>query len=88
MRDSLKQPVRVVMHLNGGFTKVVLEPTEGVGLADGGIYWDIPTEVIPPQLRQVGSRFTVISPYLTPEDDVESIRKSLQEIKIEASANL
>ncbi len=35
------------MHLNGGFTKVALERTLGSGLADGGIYWDIPTDRIP-----------------------------------------
>ncbi len=49
--------VKVVMPLNGGFTKVVWEQTIGIGLADGGIEIDIPTRIIPFSLRNFGSRF-------------------------------
>jgi len=45
------------MHLPEGWTKVLLVRTYGVGLADGGIDWDIPTEKIPPTLRSIGSVF-------------------------------
>jgi hypothetical protein len=48
---SFREPARVVMHLNGGFTKVALERTLGSGMADGGVYWDIPTGRIPLHLR-------------------------------------
>lgn len=50
--------VRVLFHLNG-YTKVIFEDSEGVGLADGGIMCDIPTEAIPVGLRRIGSRFIV-----------------------------
>ncbi|HQU82127.1 MAG TPA: hypothetical protein PKY59_03330 [Pyrinomonadaceae bacterium] len=56
---KLKETVKVLFHLNEGFTKVLVEKTIGVGLADGGITWDIPTEKIPFHLRQIGSRFVV-----------------------------
>jgi hypothetical protein len=39
---------------------VILEQTIGVGLADGGIAWDIPPAAIPIDLRPIGSRFEVI----------------------------
>ena len=50
----------VEMHLNGGFTKVLLEKTRGIGLADGGIYFDIPTIKIPFHLRNIHTRFYLI----------------------------
>jgi hypothetical protein len=57
----IEEPVRILFHLNG-YTKVIVERTEGVGMADGGITWDIPTAAIPAQLRRVGSRFIVSAP--------------------------
>jgi hypothetical protein len=54
---TLREKVRAIMHLPEGYTKVLLERTFGLGLADGGIYWDIPTKVIPVQFRKMGSRF-------------------------------
>ncbi|WP_280242199.1 hypothetical protein [Nocardia abscessus] len=44
MKDGrpFSEPALVTMHLNGGFTKVVLERTFGEGIA-----WDIPTEPFP-----------------------------------------
>ena len=66
------------MHLNGGMTKVSLERTEGSGMADGGITWDIPTDDIPMHLRHIGSRFVVVTTMLRPEpgDSAEAIRKA------------
>lgn len=71
----LTEPVRVLFHLNG-YTKVMVERSEGVGLADGGIMWDLPTESIPPQLRKIGSRFIVRRRLLSPEEenDPDAIR--------------
>ena len=57
----IEEPVRVLFHLNG-YTKVLVERTEGLGYADGGITWEIPTEDIPAQLRKIGSRFIVSAP--------------------------
>ena len=68
----IEERVRVLFHLNG-YTKVVFERTEGVGMADGGITGDIPTEVIPAPLRKIGSRF-MISVATTPEEMQEGYR--------------
>lgn len=46
----------VEMHLNGGFSKILLEKTLEIGMADGGIKIDIPTEKIPSNLRKINSR--------------------------------
>jgi hypothetical protein len=56
--QTIQEPARVLFHLNG-YTKVLLERTDGAGLADGGIVWDIDTENIPAHLRRIGSRFIV-----------------------------
>lgn len=53
------EPVQVVMHLPENWTKILFMRTYRLGLADGGIYWDIPTELIPADLRSIGSRFVV-----------------------------
>jgi len=45
MPFNLNEKVRVIMHLPGGYTKVLVEWTLGVGMADGGIYWDIPRKL-------------------------------------------
>jgi hypothetical protein len=58
-------PARVLFHLNGGYTKILFEDTVGSGQGDGGICWDIPTRLIPPHLRMIGSRFCVIRPTST-----------------------
>jgi hypothetical protein len=60
-QQPIREPVRVMFHLNG-YTKVLVERTEGLGLADGGIVWDISTQIIPFQLRKIGSRFIVKMP--------------------------
>ena len=55
----IREPVQVMMHLPENWTKILFVRTYGLGLADGGIYWDIPTELIPIQLRSIGCRFVV-----------------------------
>lgn len=81
----LRETVRVVMHLPGGYTKVTLEKFEGKGLADGSIGWDIPTEAIPPHLRAIGSRFFATMNCVHPEkiDDAEDLRLAVRNVKIE-----
>lgn len=81
---TLQEPVKLLMHLNGGYSKVVLERTVGLGIADGGIEWDIPTELIPPQLRAIGSRFIVICESISPDeqDEIEDIRRAASRITV------
>ena len=71
----IREEARVLFHLNG-YTKVMMERTEGIGLADGGIVWDISTEIIPVHLRRIGSCFIVQYGSLSPEEmnDVDAIR--------------
>jgi hypothetical protein len=56
-----REKVKLTMHLPSGYSRVLLESTVGVGLAGGGIHWDIPTEAIPLHLRRLGSRFIVFA---------------------------
>ena len=79
----IREPARVLFHLNG-YTKVMFERTAGVGLADGGIVWDIPTEIIPAHLRQIGSRFIVQYVPLSREEmnDVDAIRGAKERVEI------
>ena len=72
--------VRVLFHGNG-YTKVMLEGTEGLGLADGGIVWDIPTDIIPRHLRQIGSHFMVRHIELSSKE--ENISEPVREVKID-----
>jgi hypothetical protein len=80
----IREPARVLFNLNG-FTKVLLERTEGVGLADGGIVWDISTEIIPAHLRKIGSRFIVQYIPLSPEEqnDIDAIRGAKNRVEIQ-----
>lgn len=48
------------MHLNDGFTALVLAVA-------GGLRTEVKTECIPRHLRAMGSRFVFILPELTPE---------------------
>jgi len=83
--NFVREPVRVLMHLNGGYTKVIVERTEGIGLADGGIEWEIPTAKIPQHLRRIGSRFIVASEAIWPgeKDTIESLKEACSRIEIE-----
>jgi hypothetical protein len=82
MPHESRHTVKLEMHLPAGYSKVHLELGGGVGLAGGEIYWDIPTQCIPPHLRRIGSRFEVISTGLAGPLEVaqmtpEQIRASL-----------
>ena len=85
MPVKLREKVRVIMHVPESYTKVLVERTLGVGLADGGIYWDIPTKVIPPHLRQMGSRFIVEATGLTGRLEAEKMTAEEMRSAIEYS---
>jgi hypothetical protein len=57
-----REPAQIVMHLPEGWTRVLLVRTYRLGLADGGIYWDIPVAKIPIHLRDIGSVFLIETP--------------------------
>jgi hypothetical protein len=80
VQSPFRQPAMIEMHLPGGFTRVVL-----YDLAHGEHRLDIPTDLIPAHLRQLGTRFTVIAPRFTPEalDTVEVIRDMCQQVRVE-----
>ncbi len=83
---SFRERARVVMHLNGGFTKVLFEDTLGSGLGDGGLMRDIPTANIPLPLRAVGSRFMLSCQAMAPEvhDSTEDVRAEMHRVVVEA----
>src|SRR5262245_8615226 len=74
----LRESVRLLFHLNG-YTKVMVERTEGLGIADGGVTWDLPTERIPPHFRKIGSRFIVQLEQLS--DDEQKDPEALHDLK-------
>lgn len=51
-------PVRVLACLRPGEITVIALP--GTGMVDGGILWEIPTEMIPLSLRMPNSEFIVV----------------------------
>jgi hypothetical protein len=61
------------MHLTGGFTRVLINY--------GRYQWDIPTDKIPPHLRRIGLKFTVVMPRFAPEpsDSADVIRQACRE---------
>lgn len=79
----IEEPVRVLFHLNG-YTKVLFERTQGIGLAYGGIVWEISTEKIPIHLRKIGSRFILrdIPLSSSEENDIEAIHDAKNRIEI------
>ncbi len=78
------EPVRVEFHLDGGYTKVLLERAKNWGMMDGKIDWDIPTNSIPPDLRTIGSRFLLSRSSLDPNehDRFEEIRATYPDLRI------
>jgi hypothetical protein len=80
-----REPVRVLFHLSEGYTRVLPERFEGIGMTDGSIGYDIPTKAIPAHLRVLGSRFLLIGQYVTPEeqDSWEDIRVALRSLQIQ-----
>ena len=89
MPRTLRDKVKVVMHLPEGYTKVLVERTYGLGIADGGLYVDVPSKVIPPQLREIGSRFILVmtpltgTAKMTPDQIRHAETMSVEEIKDE-----
>jgi hypothetical protein len=51
--EMIHEPARVLFHLNG-YTKVLLGRTEGVGVVEGGNVWEIATNFIPANPRELG----------------------------------
>ena len=82
--EMIHETARVLFHLNG-YTKVLLERTEGVSMADGGIMWEISTDLIPAHLRRIGSRVIVRYAPLTPEEtnNVDAIRGAKDRVEIQ-----
>ncbi len=80
----LQEPVKVDFHLDHGYTQVILERLVRMGLADGNINWDIPTNSIPSDLRTIGSRFLISVPSinLDEHDSIEDIRAACRSIRI------
>ena len=77
------EPVRVEFHLDGGYTKVILERAIHWGMMDR-IDWDIPTNSIPPDLRIIGSRFLLSMSSRDPNehDMFEEIRATYPNLRI------
>ncbi len=73
------EPVQVILHLPEGWTKILFVRMYGLGLADGGGYWDIPTELIPIRLRAIGSRFVISARMGQREQIVNRARESWRE---------
>jgi hypothetical protein len=59
-----RETVKVIFHLDGGYTRVAWERSENTAWAGTGWTFDIPTHVIPYDLRAIGSRFllSIIKP--------------------------
>jgi hypothetical protein len=74
-RDETRVPVKVIRHLNGGFTQLLV-------LAGSQPFMtDVETERIPVPLRKICSRFFLVRRACVPEehDTAESIRAALKE---------
>lgn len=52
-----KKIVRVIFHLNNGYTQVIWQDSENTAWAGTAWMFDIPTHVIPFDLRIIGSYF-------------------------------
>jgi len=79
-----REPARILFHLNG-ITRIVLERYEGMGIADGGL-WEIPTDLIPLDLRPIGSRFMLVGQFIQAEtrDTGEELREALRTLRVES----
>jgi hypothetical protein len=83
IHSPLHERVRILMHLNGSYTRVSLLRTEGLGA--GGITWDIRTDAIPLHLRAIGTHFLVLMPSFTPDaqDSPDDIRRVIDQVEIQ-----
>ncbi|AWM36845.1 hypothetical protein GobsT_52890 [Gemmata obscuriglobus] len=79
-----QEPARLLFHLSG-VSRVVLERFEGNGMAGGG-EWDIPTELIPHELRAPGARFLLVGQFVRPEtgDTAAELREAVRTLRVEA----
>lgn len=73
-----RENVRVIFHLDGGYTKVVWEHSENTVWAGTGWIFDIPTHLIPYDLRVIGSRFllSIVKSNANDCKDIENIRNN------------
>ncbi|MEH2063749.1 MAG: hypothetical protein V7K50_16055 [Nostoc sp.] len=73
-----REIVKVIFHLNGGYTRVVWERSENTAWASKGWIFDIPTHVIPYDLRAIGSRFllSIVKSNANDCEDIENIRNN------------
>ncbi|MEH2139864.1 hypothetical protein [Nostoc sp.] len=71
-----RETVRIIFHLDGGYTKVIWERSENTAWAGTGWIFDIPTHVIPNELRIIGSRFllSIVKSNANPGENIKDIR--------------
>ena len=69
--------VQVLMHLNGGYTRLLVSDLPGYCRPEP--VWEIPTAIIPASLRRIGSRFIVEIDLIHPEpqDSTEGLREAV-----------
>ena len=85
MKDEFileKETVRVIFHLNDGYTQVIWQDSENTAWAGTGWMFDIPTHVIPFDLRIIGSCFLLSIKKLDVDslEDIEYIRSTYVDI--------
>jgi predicted sulfurtransferase len=73
-----RETVRVIFHLDGGYTKVVWEMSENTAWGGTGWIFDIPTHVIPHDLRIIGSCFllSIVKSNANDWENIEDIRNN------------
>ncbi|MBV6627189.1 MAG: hypothetical protein KI793_30330 [Rivularia sp. (in: Bacteria)] len=77
-----KEIVRVIFHLNNGYTQVIWQRSENTAWAGRGWIFDIPTDVIPFDLRIIGSYFVLSIKKLDVDslEDIKYIRSACVDI--------
>lgn len=73
-----RETVKVVFHLNGGYTRLIWERSENTVWAGTGWIFDIPTHLIPYDLRVIGSRFllSIVKSNVNNCEDIKNIRNN------------
>lgn len=74
-----RETVRVTFHLNGGYTRVIWERSENAAWAGIGWIFDIPTQIIPNDVRVIGSGFlwSIVKFNTIDRENIENIRSHL-----------
>ncbi|MGB3760473.1 MAG: hypothetical protein WBA07_29540 [Rivularia sp. (in: cyanobacteria)] len=85
MKDEFileRETVRVIFHLNDGYTRVIWQRSENTVWAGKGWIFDIPTNVIPFDLRIIGSCFVLSIKKFDVDslEDIEYIRSTYVDI--------